>query len=119
MTISAMKLDCEGCEYAAFRDLYCMDERAQPAIFSLSVEFHFRVEQRMVTAADVERIRYVGLFLHRHSYASFQFDRHMGILVNYRGGPAYVHPELVAAGVDWINCCYLHGFVREELERGE
>ena len=118
VTIAAVKLDCEGCEYAALRDLYCLG-RAAPRILSFSIEFHMRVEQRLVTPSDVERIRYAGLFLrHRaHPYATFQFGTHVGMLAGYRGSPAFVYPELVAAGVPWLSpCCYMYGFVLRALE---
>ena len=94
--------------------------RSAPTILSLSVEFHLRVEQRLVTPSDVERIRYAGLFLRQRArpYASFQFQTHVGILAGYRGGPSFVHPELVAAGLHWLlPCCYMYGFVLADLER--
>ena len=159
-TITALKLDCEGCEFAAFRDLWC-EERLQAAITllpltakrgsvqatpassdayaspppalpmapvatitiaSVVLEAHLMYSEilpRLGTSADVERIRYLGLWLHDHAYKSFQYRIHKGSAHGYRGGVRSVPPDLEAAGIAPETCCYLMGFVREDLVREE
>ena len=43
--ITALKLDCEGCEFKTFEDLYCLGEQG-PKILSVSMELHFWVAHR-------------------------------------------------------------------------
>ena len=123
-TITALKLDCEGCEFAAFRDLWC-EERLAVApipIASVVLEAHLMYSEilpRLGTSADVERIRYLGLWLHDHAYKSFQYRIHKGSAHGYRGGVRSVPPDLEAAGIAPETCCYLMGFVREDLVREE
>ena len=147
-TITALKLDCEGCEFAAFRDLWCQERlqaakrgsvQATPAssdayaspppalpmapvaiipIASVVLEAHLMYSQilpRLGTSADVERIRYLGLWLHDHAYTSFQYHTHKGSAHGYRGGVRSVPPDLEAAGIAPETCCYLMGIVREDL----
>lgn len=150
--ITALKLDCEGCEFATFEELFCespltpaeqqqLAARAQastasthrgqhqhdagadgrnaapfaPRIVSISIELHFWVAQRMQYSADVERIRYAGLWLPSLGYKTFSFQRHQGALIPWRGEAAFVHPDLVAAGIDRGTCCYMYSWVREDL----
>ena len=147
--IAAFKLDCEGCEFATFEELWCggasdahhpsnasasADDRhggavAQthelapppqhvafaPRIVSISIELHFWVHHRMHFSEDVERIRYAGLYLSQHRYRTFSFQTHKGAIIPYRGEAAMVHPDLQAAGLDRTTCCYMYGWVREEL----
>ena len=122
--IAAMKLDCEGCEFATLRDLWCeegvrLGASAPPiAIASLVTEFHFQYSEtlpRLAVAADIERIRYTGLWLREHNYTSFQYAIHPGTHYGYRGGLRTIHPDLEAAGMRPDVCCYLAGFVREDL----
>jgi len=123
-TIAALKLDCEGCEFAAFRDLWCEEAlgRGPPVVVaSLVLEIHMMYSRglpRMSTSADVERIRYTGLWLRDRGYTSFLHKTHAGTLHDYRGGLRTVHPDLEAAGIDVNTCCYLLGFVREDLFNG-
>lgn len=128
-TITALKLDCEGCEFAAFRDLWCEEQLSKGEgapfppmpviqITSVVVEAHLLYSEgmpRLATSADVERIRYLGLWLHQHSYKSFQYAMHVGFTLGYRGGVRTVPPDLEAAGIPNDVCCYLIGFVREDL----
>jgi len=114
-SIAALKLDCEGCEFATFKELWC--DPTLPPIMSINVEFHFRVDQRMVLPSDIERIRYVALYLGQHGFRSFQFATHAGTMFGYRGGPYFIHPDLDAAGIQWDVCCYLHSFVNERQLR--
>lgn len=122
-TLTALKLDCEGCEWTTIRDMYCQADAASdggaiPRVLSLNIEFHLSLTFRMTTAADVERIRYVGLYL--RGWRSFQFKGHMpfrGMVKGYRGGAHFMHPDLNAAGVPWDVCCYVAGYVNERLIR--
>ena len=122
-TITALKLDCEGCEFAAFRDLWCEERLAVAPIIpiaSVVLEAHLMYSEilpRLGTSADVERIRYLGLWLHDHAYTSFQYRIHEGSAYGYRGGVRSVPPDLEAAGIAPQTCCYLLGFVREDLLR--
>ena len=70
---------------------------------------------RLATSADVERIRYLGLWLQDHQYRAFQFRTHKGFLQGYRGGIRMLPRDLEVAGIDPSFCCYLVGFVREDL----
>ena len=128
--------DCEGCEFATFEELWCgassssnsppaaasIDEHRPapppgafaPRILSISIELHFWVHQRMQFSEDVERIRYIGLYL-QHHYRTFAFRAHRGIIIPYRGQAAFIHPDLSAAGIDSATCCYMYGWVHEEL----
>ena len=126
-TITALKLDCEGCEFAAFRDLWCEEQLQQHThmspsppvrIASLVMEVHLIYSEnlpRLATSADVERIRYLGLWLQLHGYTAFQHATHEGMISHYRGGIRALPPDIEAAGVDPFICCYLVGFVREDL----
>jgi len=114
-SIAALKLDCEGCEFATFKELWC--DPTLPPIMSINVEFHFRVDQRMVLPSDIERIRYVALYLGQHGFRSFQFATHAGTMFGYRGGPNFINPDLDAAGIKWDVCCYLHSFVNDRQLR--
>ena len=121
--LSALKLDCEGCEFATFRDLWCSEQlapaHARPIrVASLVVEAHLMYSEtlpRLATSADVERIRYLGLWLQDHQYRAFQFRTHEGFLQGYRGGIRMLPRDLEVAGIDPRVCCYLVGFVREDL----
>ena len=113
--ITALKLDCEGCEYATLRDLFCL-RASLPPILSLSIEFHFPISMRVVESVDVERIRYAGLFLRSGRYASFQTKVHAGTLSGYTGQPRWFHPDLTMAGFE-VNCCFMYGFVMEDFDR--
>lgn len=119
MRLAALKLDCEGCEYEAFRQLYCWDTDAlgaAPLIDTISVEFHMLMEMRVVTSADVERIRFAALYLRsRHNYSRYQFHTKPGMLAGYRGGARWVHPDLEAVGFSFAVCCYVYGFVSDRV----
>ena len=95
-------------------------ERRRLFIASLVTEFHFQYSEtlpRLAVAADIERIRYTGLWLREHNYTSFQYAIHPGTHYGYRGGLRTIHPDLEAAGMRPDVCCYLTGFVREDLVR--
>lgn len=121
-TIAALKVDCEGCEFALFRDLWCAQTApASPftvPIASIVFEAHTQYSRglpRLATSADVERIRYLGLYLQDNDYSSFQWKTHFGRPARdpfYRGGLRWIHPDLEAAELDPNTCCYLVGFVR-------
>lgn len=86
-----------------------------PRIVSISIEFHFWVAHRMQYSDDIERIRYAGLWLRRMAYKSFSYHIHNGVIMPWRGEHARVHPDLTAAGMPRHVCCYMYGFVREDL----
>lgn len=115
--LHAMKLDCEGCEYLTFEELYCMGDHA-PRIDSISVELHFWVTLRMEQWEDLERIRFVALYLRSHPFETFQFASHRGAVVPYRGENAFTHPDLVHAGLPPTDCCFMYGAVRSDVWHG-
>ena len=96
----------------------------------------------MVQTKDLERIRYAGLYLRESGYEViqtarrsfltsphapraplppcpiaglpqvFDFKPHQGFLSD-----RWIHPDLAAAGLSTSSCCYMYGFVREDLLR--
>ena len=86
-----------------------------PRIVSISIELHFWVTNRMAYDEDVTRIRYAGLYLLENNYTTFQYKVHKGAIVPYRGEAAIVHPDLAVAGLPSDTCCYMYGWLREEL----
>ena len=114
--IHALKLDCEGCEFLTFKELFC-GGATLPTIYSISIELHFWVALRMEQSDDVERIRYAGLYLKQHGFRTVTFKEHTGALYPYRGEMVFVHPDLVAAGLPYHTCCYMYSFVRDEAAR--
>ena len=111
--ITAIKFDCEGCEFSMFQDAFCHEEGPVPLpkIEMISTEFHFSVTLRMETLEDVQRIRFAGAYLRDNGYRIFQHRPHAGAPIDQVPG---VHPDLVAAGMPGGSCCYLCGFVRED-----
>lgn len=112
--ITALKLDCEGCEFKTFEDLYCLGEQG-PKILSISMELHFWVAHRMEQTMDLERIRYAAFYLQQHNFRTASFRIHHGAIIPYRGEMAVVHPDLEMAGLPRSVCCYMYDWVREDM----
>ena len=86
-----------------------------PRIVSIAIEVHFWVTLRMEQPEDVMRVRYAGLYLQQHRFQTLRFKAHKGIILPYQGELAFVHPDLVAGGLDREVCCFMYEWMREEL----
>eukprot|EP00797_Seminavis_robusta_P004548 Sro1298_g260610.2 (235) ;mRNA; r:14678-15382 len=99
--ITAMKLDCEGCEFAAFEDLVTSSTR-MPPIRMLDVEFHFASTLGMANKLDVARMYYAHIYLKQNKCQLVRHRRHAGFEVDRDKVPSI----LVSAGVSSHHCCY-------------
>ena len=118
--IAALKFDCEGCEYGAFKDIVTYEkqggeigdgkknkknEKQFNPIWSLSTEFHFSTTLGLRSKEDVANIFYTKIFLQSQGCKVFHYAPNMG----YRKD-RNVNPYLLTRGVVNGTCCYEYGF---------
>jgi hypothetical protein len=107
-TITALKFDCEGCEYGAFQDIYEYEVSSKQKfnkIHSLSTEFHLSTTLGMSTKQDIANIYYASAFLESQKCEAVHYKKNKG----YKRDRT-VHPILVDVGVPDGQCCYEYGF---------
>ena len=80
-------------------------------------EFHLQASMRMVTTADVERIRYAGSLLREYDSIQPVFANPGSPWWVKGDGARWLHPDLAAAHTRHDRCCYNHGFVLRDWER--
>lgn len=99
-TIAAIKFDCEGCEFGAFKDLIV--GQVQNPIIILNTEFHFASTLGMVDVSDVARIYYAHIYLKRNKCKLLHYKRNPGFETD-----EYKVPNvLTQVGVKSRFCCY-------------
>eukprot|EP00980_Cylindrotheca_fusiformis_P028355 scaffold22593_cov145-Cylindrotheca_fusiformis.AAC.4 len=106
--ISALKFDCEGCEYGAFQDIVNFEQATREKfnpIGSLSTEFHFSTTLGMRTLEDVANIQYTNTFLQSQDCRVIHYKPNRGFKKDRS-----VHPFLIEHGVVNGTCCYEYGF---------
>lgn len=101
-TITALKLDCEGCEFAAFRELWQQSSSTNVRIRQIDVEFHFASTLGMVDANDVARMYYAHVWLKTNQCQLIRQRRHEG----FQHDQDKVPTVLIEAGVSSHHCCY-------------
>jgi hypothetical protein len=97
--ITALKFDCEGCEYAAFRAGHI------PSTQKLYTEFHFATTLGMRDQQDVASIVAVQQYLDEHHCTVDRFRPNRGFRRDRT-----VLPYLVERGVPNGTCCYEYIF---------
>jgi len=102
-TITAVKFDCEGCEFAAFEDLVNIPNK----ILMIDTEYHFASTLGMVDANDVARMYYAHLYLHRNKCQLVRQKRHAG----FEQDQDKVPQLLTDAGVPGQSCCYEMAYI--------
>lgn len=79
--ITALKFDCEGCEYGAFKDIVEYEQetgkRFNP-IFSLNTEFHMSTTLGMTDVEDIATVHYAKLFLESQKCETVYFRINKG-----------------------------------------
>jgi hypothetical protein len=99
VTLTALKFDCEGCEYAAF------DAGHVPPTRKLYTEFHFATTLGMRDIQDVASIGAVQQYLDEHHCTVDRFRPNRGFRRDRT-----VLPYLVERGVPNGTCCYEYIF---------
>lgn len=106
--IAALKFDCEGCEYGAFKDIVDYERytgnKFNP-IWSLTTEFHFSTTLGMRTTNDVANVAHVKTFLDSQDCKVFHYRPNKGFRKDRS-----VNVHLVKNGVINGTCCYEYGF---------
>jgi len=104
--ITALKFDCEGCEYGAFKDIVEYEQETGKSfnpIFSLNTEFHMSTTLGMTDVEDIATVHYAKLFLESQKCETVYFRINKGfrwdrtILKELKKLPQHV-------------CCYEYGF---------
>lgn len=100
-TIAAIKFDCEGCEFGAFRDMRQLPNK----VLSYQTEFHMTTTLGMNSMQDVGMVGEFGAFFRERSCR----------VASYKPNKGYewdrtVFPMLVSGGVPDGTCCYEYTF---------
>ena len=106
--IAALKFDCEGCEYGAFKDIVDYERHTGKKfnpIWSLTTEFHFSTTLGMRTTNDVANIAHAKTFLDSQNCKVFHYRPNKGFKKDRS-----VNVHLVKNGVINGTCCYEYGF---------
>jgi hypothetical protein len=106
--IHALKFDCEGCEYGAFRDILEYERlTGKPfnAIGSLSTEFHFSTTLGIQSKQDVANMHFAEAFLKHQDCQVIHYKPNRGFARDRN-----VFPYLLNHGVQQGICCYEYGF---------
>ena len=101
-TITALKLDCEGCEFAAFQELWQSAITIGISIRQIDVEFHVASTLGMVDKEDIARMYYAHIWLKTNRCQLIRQRRHEG----FQHDQDRVPQILVQAGVSSHHCCY-------------
>ena len=104
--ITALKFDCEGCEYGAFKDIVEYEQetgRKFNPIYSLNTEFHMSTTLGMKDLEDIATVHYVRLFLESQKCKTVYFKINGGLLYDRT-----IHKEL--RKLPQYVCCYEYGF---------
>jgi hypothetical protein len=104
VTLTALKFDCEGCEYAAFRAGHV------PPTQKLYTEFHFATTLGMRDIQDVASIGAVQHYLDENHCTVDRFRPNRGFRRDRT-----VLPYLVERGVPNGTCCYEYVFTCHRL----
>lgn len=105
--VTVLKIDCEGCEWAAFRHIIAHAPRLLQYVRTINLEIHLSTSLQMSDPNDVG-----VLFRHLIDDHGFGFHR-----ARVRCGAArdrnQVHPILVSAGFGRLPCCFELMFIRK------
>ena len=107
-SITALKFDCEGCEFGAFKDVVDYEQRTGKKfnqILALSTEFHLSKTLGMVDSKDVADIHFAQLFLESQKCKVNHFKSNDGFIRDRE-----ILTELVQGGIPDGICCYEYGF---------